>query len=952
LRCAKGARRRVSAYIFKRTDRPAHAVAAGCGITWRSAPDHQEEPIMKNFPEQLTSSTGMPMFLDANRLLLAFQTPGARDGIDSLLKELDLFLEGEVEGRERPVQGQSVNHTERRLWVQSGRAIDDARYQKIESALRPASLDWIGPVYRLANADGRRALVSPLPHVVLVKMRDQRVERQARETFNTMFAATAGEPVPAVQEDLEKSKYLNGHRYFVITNPRELNAYQLRQRLLQVGGQAVADVQFETMPLMRDWCVVPNDTLFAQQWGMTQIQAPQAWDISTGNNAVVVAVIDSGTDLTHPDLQLAGPGIDLGDMVSDGSPNNFGNMTGHGTCCSGIAAATFNNAAGVSGVAGACRILPLAISTFSDVEIANGLNWAVAQGADAISMSFTIPQSALVDTALANAFTGNVVLCAATGNSNVNGVGYPARHASVMAIGASDQIDNRKTPASPDAEGWGSNFGAQMSVVAPGVRIPSTDIQGAGGFNTTAGAGGDYFMTFNGTSSATPHVAGLAVLIRSQYPALTSAQIRSYIERSAQKTGAIAYAETAGHPSGTWNQEMGYGRINAFRSLDLADVMIKDAPGDTGAEPSTSGNFWDFSDIVVRITDDNVFNPANPSQSKNVERGQTNYIYVQVTNNGPREARNVAVNIRITPYVGLQFVYPGDWTDTNATHVNPASVVNNFAAVPAGSAVIAKFTISAAQVEALYGWQTNNPWHPCLLAQVTADNDYAYATADLSFGNIVVRKNNFAQRNLSVIDVFASAGFSFPFIAGNLRNAQRMMALAIDRSRLPAAMPLLLSLDDDGGAFPQVDFDAAPTVGEAGQAQDSADSDHDDEDGCGDQGVVFLERTRINTRLGCCPGVMTLEKGSRFDCIKAHKLGKVQVKGGDVILRGGRRYVEIRESYVTVQVEKAANRLYALSLRTTIPATAQKGEAFYIQVAQQNDQGTTVGGATMVYVVK
>lgn len=904
---------------------------------------------MKNFPPQITGSSGTPLFLDVNRLLLGLQTPGARDGIEKLLKELDLFLEDDTQ--ERATTSESVNHTERRLWVQSRRAIDEERYQKIDATLKPAGLEWIGPVYRLANAQGRRALVAPLPHVVVVKLRDPRIDRNVRESFNSIFAATAGTPVPAVQEDLEKSKYLNGYRYFVITNPREVNAYQLRQRLLEAGGQTVADVQFETMPLIRDWCVVPNDTLFAQQWGMAQIQAPQAWDISTGSNAVVVAVIDSGTDLTHPDLQLAGPGIDLGDMVSDGSPNNFGNMTGHGTCCSGIAAATFNNAAGVSGVAGACRILPLAISTFSDVEIANGVNWAVAQGADAISMSFTIPQSALVDTALANAFTGNVVLCAATGNNNVNGVGYPARHASVMAIGASDQIDNRKTPASPDAEGWGSNFGAQMSVVAPGVRIPSTDIQGAGGFNPAAGAAGDYFMTFNGTSSATPHVAGLAVLIRSQYPALTSAQIRSFIERSAQKTGTVAYAETAGRPSGTWNQEMGYGRINAFRSLDFADVMIKDAPGDTGAEPSTSGNFWDFSDIVVRITDDNVFNPANPSQSKNVERGQTNFIYVQVTNNGPRDARNVVVNIRITPYVGLQFVYPGDWTDVNATHVNPTSVVNNFAAVPSGTAVIAKFTMSAAQVEALYGWQTNNPWHPCLLAQVTADNDYAYATADLSFGNIVVRKNNFAQRNLSVIDVFASAGFSFPFIAGNLRNPQRMMSLAIDRSRLPQAMPLLLSLDDDGSAFPQVDFDAPRAPGDAGEAGEPGGVVHDD-DGCGDQGVVFLERTRINTRLGCCPGVMTLEKGSRFDCVKPHKLGKVVVKGGDVILRGDKRYVEIRESYVTVQMEKAANRLYPLSLRTTIPAAAQKGEEFFIQVAQQNEQGATVGGATTVYVVK
>jgi subtilisin family serine protease len=895
---------------------------------------------MKNFPQQMTHSSGAPMFLDTNRLLLVFREPVAREQIERLAKELGLFLEDDVQ--DNAVPGENVNHTDRRFWLQSRRPIDDDRYQNIEEAAMQLGLDWIGPVYRLSGDEGRKGLLAPLPNVIVVKLRDRRqVEGDTPSIHDAMIAAAIDDPTPALEEVLEKSKYLNGYRYFVITNPREVNAYQIRQRLLESNNKVVADVQFETMPMIRDWCVVPNDTLFANQWNMTQIQGPQAWDISTGNNTVVVAVIDSGTDLTHPDLQLAGPGIDLGDMISDGSPNSFGSNTGHGTCCSGIAAATFNNAAGVAGVAGTCLILPLAISTFSDVEIANGVNWAVAQGADSISMSFTIPLSALVDTALANAFAANVVLCAATGNNNVNGISYPARHPNVMAIGASDQIDNRKTPASPDGENWwGSNFGAEMSVVAPGVLIPSTDIQGNGGYNPAAGAAGDYFMTFNGTSSATPHVAGLAALIRSQYALLTSAQIRNFIERSAQKTGVVAYTETAGRPNGTWNQEMGYGRINAFRSLDFADVMIKDWAGDTGIEPSTSGNFWDFSDIVVRITDDNVFNPSNPTQSKNVERGQTNYIYVRVSNNGPRDARNVAVNIRITPYVGLQFVYPNDWTVVDAMHVSPMSIVNNFASVPAGTTVIAKFSISATQVEDLYGWQTSNPWHPCLLAQVTADNDYAYATSDLSFGNIVVRKNNFAQRNLSVIDVFASASFSFPFIAGSLYNAERIMSIRIDRSRLPKAMPLLLALDDDGSAFPMVNFETQPT------------SENQNTDDCCDNGLVFLDRTRVQTRLGCCPGVLTLEKGSRFDCLKVNKLGKVTVKGGNVILRGDKRYVEVKESVVTVQMEKSPNRIYPLSLRTTLPATAEKGEQFFIQVAQQNAQGTTVGGATMVYLVK
>jgi subtilisin family serine protease len=886
---------------------------------------------MDKFPRQLSHSTGVPMLLDDTRLLLAFAKPVDRASLDKFLAGFGLALEDDV--IEDAVPGEAINHTDQRFWVQARHAITDQMVDLVYERGAELGLEFVGPVYRMAGERGRRALQCPLPSTILVRLRQRGGDGQAPASGAMVSAINGAAVEPKLEEVAEKSRYLNGFRYFRILNVRDVNAYDLRRQL--DGNPVVADAQFETMPLVTPTCVQPSDTLFAQQWDMTRIEAGGAgttgWDLATGTG-VVVCILDTGCDLTHPDLQYSGNGINLGTMSGDGSPT--GN---HGTACAGIVAATFNNTLGVSGVAGNARILPVAFQNWTDAEVAAGITWAVAHGAMVISMSFGNNgwSHAIIDPAILAAFNANVVMCVATHNYN-SAITYPATNPNVMAIGASDEVDGRKTPSSPDGENWGSDFGPEISVVAPGVHIPTTDRQGSAGYNTSTGTAGDYTLTFNGTSSATPHVAGLAALVRSLYPVLTNVQVRNLIERSAQKVGTVAYADTAGHPNGSWNQEMGYGRISVLRALDQADIMVRDAPSDTGAEPFTGGNFWDFSDIVVRIFDDGVFVPGDPLQSKNVERGQANYIYVRITNNGPRDARNVTISTRITPYVGLEFVYPQDWNDMDATHVAPTPLAASFASVPAGSSVMAKFRIEAAQTESLYGWVANSGWHPCLLAQVNADNDYAFSTAPLTSVPITPRLNNLAQRNLSVIDVLADAAVAFPFVAGNRHDMEAAFGLTIDRSRLPASMPLLLSLDEDGAAFPLVDF-TPPDV-----RPDSP---------CGDRSLTFLETTRVKTTLGCCTGVLTVAKGSRFDCAADLKVGKVTVVGGDVIVREGKRYVDVRQNTVRMTIEKAPGAIYPMALRTAIPAGARAGDQFMVDASQQDAQGATVGGAGMVWVV-
>ncbi|MFT3979797.1 MAG: S8 family serine peptidase [Ferruginibacter sp.] len=918
---------------------------------------------MKNFPKVLLTSSRKEALLDNSRLLLAFKKPTTAKEVATLAKEFNLVLEDFKDRKGSKKHWQEINHSPTHFWVKSGDGteITEEKYQNILAGLK-SKLDWIGPVYMDAQQQQSESRFCPFPNVLLIEKSEKQKGRQD-EIIKSLKLAE----VP------EKSKYLSRYRYLTVANPLTANAYQLRNELSK-SASVTGSIRFENMPMIKPLTTtIPNDTLFTDQWNMTQVNAPQAWDISTGSGSVVICILDEGCDLTHPDLQFSENGINLGTMMPTGAPT--GN---HGTACAGIAAATFDNNEGVAGLAGNCLIMPLAFSGWTDVQCASGINYASTNGASVISMSFGVYDGwgwdyTIIDPEIQNAFANDVVMCAATGNENDGSTNrYPGRHPLIIAVGGSSTDDNRKTPASPDGECWGANFGEDVyngittgvSVVAPCVQCPTTDRQGANGYNNNGSlinnpwacvsypaqvASGNYLLVFDGTSAATPHVAGLAGLIRSQYPLLSNTEVRNIIERTAAKVGTLAYADNPAFGNGTRNQEMGYGRIDAFRGLDFADVMIKDWSGDNGAEPGTIGNWWSYSDIVVRITDDNLFEPSDPAKSKHVERGQTNYIYIKVTNNGPNDARNVAVDFRITPYVGLEFVYPNDWTLEDGMHVKPTPVTAAFASIPSGSSAIAKFTISAAQTEALYGWQYVNPWHPCLLAMVTADNDYAFATSDLSFGNLVLRKNNIAQRNLSVIDVLATAAravaVSSPFVAGNLANMETTMFIEVDRSKVPSLSKVFLSLDDDGNAFPLVDFTNAGSKDDKKPSGDTC--------GCKDDSLVFLNRTLIKTRFGCCDGLLTLEKGSvlEFSCTK-EQMAIRNIKGGHLLVENGRRFIEATGDKLLVEVQKEPGTIFPVSVRTVLPAGLAAGDQYTLSVSQQNGKQQTVGGADTVYIVK
>jgi thermitase len=155
---------------------------------------------------------------------------------------------------------------------------------------------------------------------------------------------------------------------------------------------------------------------------------------------------------------------------------------------------------------------------------------------------------------------GSVIAIAA---GNVGGaVQYPATLPEVLCVGASNEWDEQKTKTSHDGETWwGSCFGSELSLMAPGVHIATTDISGAAGYTPD-----DYILTFNGTSSATPHVAAAAALVLSVAPKLTEKEVRDILTGEAAKMIAAGTLD----PKRKWNKEMGWGRLDIHAALRRA----------------------------------------------------------------------------------------------------------------------------------------------------------------------------------------------------------------------------------------------------------------------------------------------------------------------------------------------------------------------------------------------
>ncbi|MBI4215212.1 MAG: S8 family serine peptidase [Parcubacteria group bacterium] len=343
----------------------------------------------------------------------------------------------------------------------------------------------------------------------------------------------------------------------------------------------------------------PNDPGMVHQWYLKQVQAPEAWDIVTGSEDVVVAVLDSGVDINHPDLkdniwqnpdEIPNDKIDndgngyIDDVhgwdfiveSSDPSPKydaaQKGNIIGvsHGTIISGIIAARGNNQEGIAGISWKSKIMPLRVLDVKGVgtasTIVKAIDYAVLNKAHVINMSFIgIGKSSLIEDAVIRAYQSGVIIVAAGGNESNQYFRYP--------------IDLDKTPGAPvcsaaalsdrrvvigvastdtlDQKSLFSNYGTScIDISAPGFGFYSTIVK-----DPDIGAFQYYGGLFSGTSLSTPIVAGAAALIRSLPLKLSNKQIIDLLLESADPIADLG---------SEFKNSMGTGRLNVRKAVELA----------------------------------------------------------------------------------------------------------------------------------------------------------------------------------------------------------------------------------------------------------------------------------------------------------------------------------------------------------------------------------------------
>jgi subtilisin family serine protease len=319
---------------------------------------------------------------------------------------------------------------------------------------------------------------------------------------------------------------------FTVRTVPAATAAQQVARAEETPGVAWAEVD---VPMHAVGAVTPNDPEFPSQWGLTRTRTTEAWNRTKGDGSVVVAVVDSGVDATHPDL--VGSVLSGTDFVSDGKS---GDPDGHGTAVAGVIAGRGNNGVGITGYCWDCKVLPVRVldseGSGSSGTVAAGIKWAATHGADIINLSLAGDESSkTMEIAIAQAIAAGVIVVGAAGNQTRAGQDltvpqYPAAIEGVLSVIATDKADA--------AYPW--TF-----------RGTWADLAGPGCTRTTAPHGA--YADECGTSFAAPAVAGILALAKTAFPGATPAVLQATVLDTTSRIGSTLAA---------------HGRVDAAAFLD------------------------------------------------------------------------------------------------------------------------------------------------------------------------------------------------------------------------------------------------------------------------------------------------------------------------------------------------------------------------------------------------
>lgn len=541
-------------------------------------------------------------------------------------------------------------------------------------------------------------------------------------------------------------------------NPESYDLYKTLKKIKEL--QQDENIEYASPNFIRKAMLTPNDEFFNLQWHYPAMNLPQAWDITTGDSAfgdVIVAVIDTGVVLNHPELddQLV-PGFDFISDISnaldgDGIDNNpddpgdstiLGQSSWHGTHVAGTIAAESDNNIGVAGVSFGAKIMPLRTlgarggTSFDIVQalrfaagLSNSSGTVPAQPADIINLSLGGPGSSQFEAALyQELFEMGIIVVAAAGNENTSTLSFPASYPGVISVAALD-ASNRRAPY--------SNFGPEIDIAAPGGNR-TADLTGDGfedgilstfindNLSNNTGERQATIDFLQGTSMASPHIAGMFALMKAVHPELTAQEVDTLL-----KVGSLTReAGTAGR-----DNIFGHGIADAFLAVQAAEQLA------TGAEPLELPSSILASPSQIKIARNNsallninnvgggnpnlveIINPAEPWLQVSAESVDSNGL------GGYRLTIDRSALVQGTYLVTLRFIFD----DANELHVNVSTDVGDVEENGKVSQLFVSLVDanSNTQVQRILSTKGSNNSFDYHFSDVTFGDYFVYASSDI-----------------------------------------------------------------------------------------------------------------------------------------------------------------------------------------------------------------------------